>query len=169
MEFEAEYLGESACAFVIAISDIVDYSSNSRAPSITIPLEYLDLAEVFSEEAANTLPEHSPQDLCLETSGTPPFGPLYNLFQVELEVLREYIADNLAKRFIQPSSSSAGAPVLFAKKRDDSLRLCVDYRGLNFITQKNLYPLPLISEALERVVGAKVYTKLDICAAYNRI
>ena len=106
-EFEAECLTEGACAFVVAISDIVDYSSTLGTPSITIPPEYLDLAEVFSEEAANTLPEHGPQDLCLETSGTPPFGPLYNLSQVELEVLREYIVDNFANGFIQPSSSSA--------------------------------------------------------------
>lgn len=167
-EFEADCLTEGVCAFVLAISDVLNSSIPSTGPNI-IPSEYLDLAEVFSEEAANTLPEHGPQDLNLETLGTPPFGPLYNLSQVELEVFREYITDNLAKGFIQPSTLSAGAPVLFIKKKDDSLRLCVDYRGLNLITQKNRYPLPLISEALDRVVGAKVYTKLDIHAAYNRI
>ena len=89
-EFEAECLTDGACAFVLAISDIVD-SSILSTPPITIPPEYLDLAEVFSEEAANTLPEYGPQDLALETSGTPLFGPLYNLSQVELEVLRETI------------------------------------------------------------------------------
>ncbi len=88
---------------------------------------------------------------------------------MELEVLREYIADNLAKRFIQPSSSLARAPVLFIKKGDDSLRFCVDYRGLNLIIQKICYILPLTSEVLDRVVGAKIYTKLDIRAVYNRI
>ena len=56
---------------------------------------------MFSEEAVNTLPEHRPQDLCLETLGTPAFGPLYNLSQVELEVLREYITDNFGRGFIQ--------------------------------------------------------------------
>lgn len=115
------------------------------------------------------MPDHGPQDLSLETTEAPPFGPLYNLSQVELEVLRAYISDNLAKGFIQPSTSSAGGPVLFAKKGDGSLRLCVDCRGLNLITRKNRYPLPLISEALDRFVGAKIYTKLDIRAAYNRI
>ena len=125
-EFEAECLSEGACVFVLAISEIVDRSILSTSP-ITIPLEYLDLAEVFSEEAANTLPEHGPQDLALETSEAPPFGPLYNLSQVELEVLREYISDNLAKGFIQPSTSSACAPILFVKKRDDTLRLRVNY------------------------------------------
>lgn len=85
-EFKAEYLTEGACAFVLVISDIVDSSILSTLP-ITISSEYLDLAEIFSEEAANTLPNHGPQDLALETSGAPLVGPLYNLSQVELEVL----------------------------------------------------------------------------------
>ena len=58
---------------------------------------------------------------------------------------------------------------MFVKKGDGNLRLCVDYRGLNLITKKNRYPLPLISDALDRVVGAKLFTKLHIRAAYNRI
>ena len=151
----------------ITETDLGELETGLQVP--VIPSEYSDLAHVFSEDAANTLPEHGHHDLCLETTGTPPFGPLYNLSQNELEVLREYIADNLAKGFIQPSTSSAGAPVLFVKKGDAKLRLCVDYRGLNLITKKNRYPLPLISEALDRVVGAKIFTKLYIRAAYNRI
>ena len=84
-------------------------------------------------------------------------------------MLREYIDDNLSKGFIRQSTSPAGAPILFVKKKDGSLRLCVDYRGLNRVTVKNRYLLPLISEALDRLVGAKVYTKLDIRSAYNLI
>ncbi len=130
LEFETKCLTQSAYA---AISDIVDYSGTSGTLSINIPPEYLDLAVVFLEEAAYTLYEHGSQDLCLEASGTPPFGRLYNLSQVELEGLQEYIAENLAKRFLQLSSLSAKALVLFVKKRDDRLRICVDYRGLNLI------------------------------------
>ena len=134
-----------------------------------IPSEYSNLAHVFSEDVANTLPEYGNHDLRLETTDTPPFGPIYKLSQNELEVLLEYIANNLAKEFIQPSTSSAGLPVLFVKKGDGNLRLCVDYRSLNLITKKNSYPLPLISEALDRVVGTKLFTKLDIRAVYNQI
>ena len=112
--------------------EIVD-SSILSTPLITISFEYLNLAEVFSEEVANTLLQHGPQDLALETSEAPLFGPLYNLLQVELEVLRKYILDNLAKGFIQLSISSAGTPIFFVKKRDNTLRLCVDYQGLNLI------------------------------------
>ena len=69
----------------------------------------------------------------------------------ELLVLKEYIEENLAKGFIQHSSSPAGASVLFVKKSDGSLRLCVDYRGLNEMIIKNRYPLPLIQETLARL------------------
>ncbi len=66
-------------------------------------------------------------------------------------------------------TSSAGATVFFVPKKDGSLRLCVDYRGLNQISRKNRYPLPLISEAIDRLFVAKFYTKLDICDAYHRV
>ena len=138
--------------------------------SNSLPEEYSDYERVFSEEGANELASHGPQDHAIDTQGQqPPFGPLYPLSNLELKVLREYITENLAKGFIQASSSPAGAPIIFVKKKDGTLRLCVDYRGLNRITLKNRYPLPLISEALDRLVGAKVYSKLDIRSAYNLI
>ena len=140
------------------------------ATEVTVPLEYQDLEEVFSEAKANELASHGPQDheIVLE-GGNPPFGPLYSLSCAELAVLRDYIKENLAKGFIRPSSSPAGAPILFVKKKDGTLRLCVDYRGLNQVTKKNRYPLPLINETLDRFGSAKVFTKLDIRSAYNLI
>ena len=87
----------------------------------------------------------------------------------ELHLLWEDLQDQLPKGFIRHSSSPAGAPVLFVKKSDGSLRLCVDYRGLNEITIKNRYPLPLLQETLTRLSQAKYYTKLDIRGAYNLV
>ena len=87
----------------------------------------------------------------------------------ELEALRIWLDENLAKGFIRPSSSPAGAPILFVKKKDGSLRLCVDYRDLNEKTIKNRYPLPLIPETLMQLSRAKYFTKLDIRGAYNLI
>lgn len=87
----------------------------------------------------------------------------------ELKALSEYLKENLANGFIRRSSSPAAAPILFVKKKDGSLRLCVGYRGLNKITVKNRYPLPLINELMDRLSSAKVYTKLDIRNAYHRI
>lgn len=85
----------------------------------------------------------------------------------ELSSLREFIKENSQKGFIQPSTSPARAPVLFVKKKDGSLRLCVDYHGLNAITVKNRYLLPLIQEALDQVEKARIYTKLDLRGNYN--
>src|SRR5690606_13940130 len=87
----------------------------------------------------------------------------------ELDQLKEYLTENLAKNRIRPSQSAAASPVLFVPKKDGTLRLCVDYRGLNKITLKNRYPLPLISEILDRASGAQYFSKLDIKDAYYRI
>jgi hypothetical protein len=94
---------------------------------------------------------------------------LYGMTQEDLLPLKEYIEENLTKGFIQASSSPAGAPVLFVKNSDGSIRLCVDYHGLNEITIKNWYPLPLIHETLDRFAKAKLYTKLDLGWRYNQI
>ena len=71
--------------------------------------------------------------------------------------------------FIQPTSSLHGAPVLFVKKKDGSLRLCVDFRGLNRISKKDRYPLPLISDLLDSPRKAQVYSKIDLCHAYHLV
>jgi len=75
----------------------------------------------------------------------------------------------LDKEFIEVSSSPAGAPILFVKKGDRSLRLVVDCRGINEGTVKNHYPLPLIWETLMRISKAWFFTKLDVRGAYNLI
>ena len=124
-----------------------------------------------SEALAETLPPHREGDHSIDLleGTTPPFGPMYNLSAKELAVLQEYLDINLANRFIQPSRSSAGAPVLFAPKGDGGLQLCIDYWGLNAITQKNRYPLPLIDKIMDRVCGAWIFTKIDVKNAYYRI
>lgn len=87
----------------------------------------------------------------------------------ELLVLRKTLTDYLDKGFIRVSHSSAVAPVLFAKKPGGGLRFCVDYRGLNRLTKKDRYPLPLIHETLRNISKAKWFTKLDVIAAFHRL
>ncbi|KAJ1041678.1 hypothetical protein NDA10_005431 [Ustilago hordei] len=99
----------------------------------------------------------------------PPQGPLYLKGPKEMSELRRYLDENLEKGFIRPSKSPARSPVLFVPKKDGGLRLCVDYRGLNEITVKNRAPLPLIEEQLFLLRKARIYTKLDLRAAYNLI
>ncbi len=81
----------------------------------------------------------------------------------------KYIRESLNAGLIRPSSSPAGAGFFFVKKKDGSLRPCIDYRGLNDITIRNGYPLPLMSSAFELLQGAKVFTKLDLRNAYHLV
>ena len=138
---------------------------------LRIPEEYRDFADVFSKRKADELPEHRPYDHSIEipSDASVPFGPVYHLSEPELKICKEYIEEHLRKGFIRPSHSSAGAPILFAKKKDGSLRFCVDYRGLNKLTRKSRYPIPLITNLLNNLQHAKLYTKLDLRAGYNQI
>ena len=137
----------------------------------SLPKIYHDFADVFSESDAKILPPHRAYDhaIDLEDGAKAPYGPLYNMSELELNSLREYLDDMIGKGFIRSSNSSAGAPVLFAKKKDGSLRLCVDYRGLNRVTIKNRYPIPLINNILDRLGKAKLYSKIDLKVGYNNV
>ena len=94
---------------------------------------------------------------------------MYVLSGVELEAMREFLKTNLANGFIRPSQSKAAAPVMLVKKPDGKLRLVVDFRGLNAVTVKNRFPLPLIGEMLDRLHKAKVFTKIDLWNAYHQV
>ena len=146
-------------------------STDNDKETPQIPVEYSEYLDVFSEKASEQLPPHRNYDhkIVLHTNTQPPFGPIYSLSELELKALRDYINENVAKGFIRHSTSPAGAPILFVKKKDGSLRLCVDYRGLNKITIKNRYPLPLIGELIDRLKTAKVFSKIDLRGAYNLV
>ena len=88
---------------------------------------------------------------------------------IELEELRHYLEENLGKRWIRRSKSSVSAPIVFARKKDGSIRFCIDYRNLNNVTVRNRYPLPLIPELTDRLTGASIFSKLDVRQAYHRI
>jgi hypothetical protein len=83
----------------------------------------------------------------------------------ELTKLKEL----LDKGYIHLSSSPWGCPTLFMKKKDQSLRLCVDYRPLNAVTIKNKYPLPRIDILFNQLAGAKVFSKVDLCSGYHQL
>jgi hypothetical protein len=154
---------------ISSMEDSTDLTEKASAALANIPDEYKEFLDVFSETEANKLPDHRPYDhrIDIPDGSTPPFGPIYNLSPTELDALKEYLDKNLARGFIRHSQSPCAAPILFVKKADGSLRLCVDYRGLNKLTKKNRYPLPLINELLDRLAGAKFFTKFDMREAYH--
>ena len=149
----------------------LNFTPNAVQSSPQLPEKYKDFADVFEKKKAEILPEHRPYDCAieLEDGTTPPFGPIYGLTETESKALYEYLQDNLQTGFIRHSTSPAGAPILFVKKKDGSLRLCVDYRGLNRITKKNRYPLPLIPSLLDQLRTAGRFSKIDLRGAYNLV
>jgi hypothetical protein len=118
-----------------------------------LPVQYRDFIEIFGKAAQASLPAHGPQDMVidLEPGKQPPSGKLYPLSPDELELLKEYLDEMLRTGKIRPSKSSAGAPIFFAKQANGKLRIVVDYRGLNAITLKDKYPLPLMTTLMEQV------------------
>ncbi len=137
-----------------------------------VPSKYADFADVFSLKLAAELPVHTRiNDHAIELVDDWQllYVPIYSLGPMELEILKAYIENNLASGFIRPFKSPTGAPIIFDKKPDGSLRLCVDYQSLNNLTIKNQYPLPLVGESLDRLGRARRFTQLDLTNAYYQI
>ncbi|MBW0534185.1 hypothetical protein O181_073900 [Austropuccinia psidii MF-1] len=127
--------------------------------------QYLD---VFCKVKAEKLPLHRACDHHINLEGSlPPVGVIYSLSNKESYTLRAYISENVERGFIWPSSSSTGAPVLFVKKKDGDLHLCVDYRKLNDFTRKNMYPVPPMNKLFTFFNGSPIFSKIDLCGAYS--
>ena len=95
--------------------------------------------------------------------------PPYRMAPVELRELKEQLQDLLDRGFIRPSTSQWGAPVLFVKKKDGSMRLCVDYRQLNRVTIRNKYPLPRIDDCFDQLQVASYFSKIDLWFGYHQL
>ncbi len=174
---------EAFVVHVVALSvDLVDKVHPSRRTQIAhlkadeapteVQSEYADFADVFLLKLAVELLEHTGINnhaMELVNNWQPLYGPIYSLRLMELEILETYIKNNLASSFIRPSKSPAGAPILFDKKPDGSLRLCVDYQDLNNLTIKNRYPLLLVGESLDRLGQARRFTQLNLTNAYYQM
>ncbi len=174
-EFATAVLDPEYEAFVVHIAalsvDSGDEMHSSRRAQIAhlkadeapfkVPCKYANFADVFSPKFGTELPEHTGINnhaIKLVDDRLPPYGPIYSLGPIELEILKAYIENNLANGFIWPSKSPAGALIFFDKKPDGNLRLCVDYQSHNNLTIKNRYPLPLVGESLDRLGRARYFT-----------
>jgi hypothetical protein len=136
-----------------------------------LPAYFHDLTKAFLPQDARTFPPKRTWDHKIELlpEKEPPYHKTRPISLIELICIRKWLDENLEKGFIRQSKARCAAPLLLAKKPGGGIRICHDYRGLNSVTIKNRYPLPLIREILNQISRAKYYTKLDIIAAFNKI
>ena len=126
---------------------------------------------MFDKDDFDKLPERRPWDHVIELiKGARPVDcKVYPLTLAEQEELNKFLEENLRTGRIHPSKSPMASLVFFIKKKDGSLQLVQDYRALNKMTIKNKYPLPLISELVNKLRGAKYFTALDVRWGYNNV
>ena len=136
-----------------------------------VPKRYHDFKHVFSKDSFDELPPKKPWDHAIELKpgSKPQSCKIYPLSPNEQVELDAFIEENLRTGRIRPSKSPMASPVFFIKKKDGTLRLVQDYRKLNEMTIKNSYPLPLISDLINKLKKAKYFTKLDIRWGYNNV
>ena len=124
--------------------------------------------DVFPEELPGMPPDRDIEFVIDLVPGTAPIAKRpYRMAASELAELKKQLEELQRIGFIRPSSSPWGAPVLFVRKKDGSMRLCVDYRALNEVTIKNKYPLPRIEDLFDQLRGAKVFSKINLRSGYH--
>ena len=133
-------------------------------------MEDIPVVQEFPDELSGMSPYKEIEfsiDLILGTA--PIFIAPYRMAPVELKELKIQLQELVDKGFIRPSVSSWGAPILFVKKKNGTLRLCIDYRQLNKVTVRNKYPLPRIDDLFNQPQGAKVFSKIDLRSGYHQL
>ena len=122
-----------------------------------------EFPEVFPDEIPDVPPEREVEFSIDLIPGTKPVSmALYRMSASELAELEKQLEDLLDKKFVRPSVLPWEAPMLLVKKKDGSMRLCIDYRQLNKVTIKNKYPLPRINDLIDQLVDARVFNKIDL-------
>ncbi|QRW15541.1 Retrotransposable element Tf2 protein [Rhizoctonia solani] len=155
----------------IALEEAADQN-----PLADLPNQYHEFAKVFGEEEFKVLPPHRKYNIAIDLLPDAKLspGPIYGMTDAESKALKQHIDEELATGKICPSTSSAGALVMFVKKADGSLRLVVDYQKLNDVMHKNVYPLPRQDNLMAKLRHAKmlyttIFTKLDLWWGYNNV
>ncbi|KAF8731647.1 Retrotransposon gag protein, partial [Rhizoctonia solani] len=159
---------------LITFPEQVQIASEEEAdpnPLADLPTQYHKFAKAFSKEEFKVLPPHREYNIAIDLildAKLPP-GAIYGMTDAESKALKQHIDEELATGKICPSTLSAGAPVMFVKKANGSLRLVVDHRKLNDITHKNVYLLPRQDNLMAKLRHAKIFTKLDLQWGYNNV
>ena len=159
------------CAKVTHSTNIAQKASVAQ-PLTLILAPFQCYSSIFSEKASERLPKHQPWDhaIDLKPGATLKNCGIYCLTLAENLALRAYITEHLKKGYIRPLKSPMASPFFFVGKKDGSkLQLVQDYQKLNDITIKNQTPLPLIPELLNKLQGARYFSKFDVRWGYNNI
>jgi len=142
----------------------VNHVENKKLEDIPVVCEYPD---IFPDDLPGMPPDRNVEFVIeLQPETAPISRRPYRMPPNELAELKKQLQELLDKGYICPSTSPWGCPALFVKKKDESLRLCVDYRLLNAVTIKNKYPLPRIDILFDQLFGAKVFSKIDLRSGY---
>ncbi|XP_058775225.1 uncharacterized protein LOC131649481 [Vicia villosa] len=145
----------------------LSFENQVRIDELKVVREFPD---VFPDEIPDVPPKREVEFAIDLVPGTRPVSMApYRMSASELSELKKQLEELLEKKFVRPSVSPWGAPVLLVKKKDGSMRLCVDYRQLNKVTIKNKYPLPRIDDLMDQLVGASVFSKIDLRSGYHQI
>ncbi|KAL3688559.1 hypothetical protein R1sor_014868 [Riccia sorocarpa] len=173
MDFNDGFLCVMRWADVGADGGQVSGSTSELDPQSLMGLQRVlnEFADVLTNELPTELPPRRGVDHKIEVvpGSEPPSKAPYRLNQVYLLELKKQLSELLARGYIRVSKSPYGAPVLFAKKKEGAMRLCVDYRALNKVTVKNRYPLPRIDDLFDRLAGAKYFSRIDLKSGYYQI
>ena len=137
-----------------------------------VPDEYHEFGDVFSKRASERMPTRKTYDHPIEIlPGKDLLRPakVYPLNLKERNSLDQWIDEELAKGYIRVSKSPTAAGVFFVPKKDGTLRLCTDYRPLNEVTKRNRFPIPWISDLIDQLSQASIFTKIDLRWGYNNV
>ena len=153
-------------AFLAHIEEVLLRDQSATLAETRVVCEFED---IFDEIPG--LPPRREVEFCIELQhGTVPISRApYRMGPAELRELLAQLEELQMRGFIRPSHSPWGAPVLFVKKKDDTLRMCIDYRGLNKVTIRNRYPLPRIDDLFDQLEGARVFSKIDLRTGYHQL
>ena len=144
-------------------------ATEAAKPKPTLPPEYASFTSVFLKEAMEHVPPSRPYDheINLDESFKPKVGKVYPLSPEERKATEDFLDENLRTGKIRPSNSPQASPFFFVKKKDGGLRPCQDYHYVNKHTIHDAYPLPLISNLVDKLQGVKIFTKFDVRWGYK--
>ncbi|KAJ9545159.1 hypothetical protein OSB04_024866 [Centaurea solstitialis] len=161
------YVKGGGMSYLVYVAEIAGEKKRKTVADVPVVRDFPD---VFPEDLPGVPPERQVEfGIDLIPGAAPVAKAPYRLAPPEMQELSNQLEELLGKGFIRPSSSPWGAPILFVKKKDGSMRMCIDYRELNKLTVKNRYPLPRIDDLFDQLQGAAWFSKIDLRSGYHQV